>query len=126
MVKDQSHEEYQNLLKEIQDKRAEKLDVAQGRHALMETHFRNGYLAQRKAAFDKFHVSGSMVIHDMCERQGHKQTNFFCIVRQVGTSTKDDESSTAENQQDRTGILLFPAKQQERIGRSTFARMGST
>lgn len=80
MVKDQSHEEYQNLLKEIQDKRTQKLDVAQGRHALMETHYRNGFLAQKKSAFDKFYVSGSMVIHDMCET--NKQTYLlFCVVR---------------------------------------------
>ncbi|CAO3634480.1 unnamed protein product [Cunninghamella echinulata] len=55
-VKDQSHEEYHKLLEEIQSKRNKKLTVAQGRHALMETNFKNGFLAQKKSAYDKFHL----------------------------------------------------------------------
>ncbi|ORZ08656.1 hypothetical protein BCR42DRAFT_424635, partial [Absidia repens] len=55
-VKDQSHEEYQKLLEEIQSKRTKKLNVAKGRHTLMEANFKNGFLAQKKSAFDKFHL----------------------------------------------------------------------
>ncbi|ORX52862.1 hypothetical protein DM01DRAFT_1336648 [Hesseltinella vesiculosa] len=55
-VKDHSHEEYHKLLEDIQAKRSKKLTVAQGRHSLMESNFRNGFLAQKKSAFDKFHL----------------------------------------------------------------------
>ncbi|SAM03925.1 hypothetical protein [Absidia glauca] len=93
MVKDQSHEEYQSLLKEIQDKRAEKLDVAQGRHALMETHFKNGYLAQKKAAFDKFHFDKLALRRNMMNQVQQKinkieQEYFFS--QQSNKSALDD------------------------------------
>ncbi|KAI8089675.1 uncharacterized protein BX664DRAFT_333623 [Halteromyces radiatus] len=67
-VKDQSHEEYQKLLEELQSKRSKKLSVAQGRHALMESNFKNGFLAQKKSAFDKFYVRKKMThdIHHLC------------------------------------------------------------
>lgn len=57
-IKNETHEGYQALLEDIQTKRAKKLTVAQGRHAMMASNFKNGFLAQKKSAEDQFYVSG--------------------------------------------------------------------
>jgi hypothetical protein len=57
-IKNETHEGYQTLLEDIQTKRTKKLIVAQGRHAMMASNFKNGFLAQKKSAEDQFYVSG--------------------------------------------------------------------
>jgi predicted ATPase len=81
-IKNETHEGYQTLLEDIQTKRTKKLIVAQGRHAMMASNFKNGFLAQKKSAEDQFYVSGGM---------GRGQTNHADLFLKSWTNWPCDE-----------------------------------
>ncbi|KAI8341480.1 hypothetical protein BC941DRAFT_417003 [Chlamydoabsidia padenii] len=113
LVKDQSHVQYQKLLKEIQDKRNQKLGVAQGRFALMETHFRNGFLAQKKSAFDKFYFDKLALRRTMMNQVQQKINRIeqeYFYSQQNTKSALDDQHLNEWTPPDRPAminILLF-------------------
>ncbi|CAO3630834.1 unnamed protein product [Cunninghamella blakesleeana] len=107
-VKDQSHEEYHKLLEEIQSKRNKKLTVAQGRHALMESNFKNGFLATKKSAFDKFHLDKLALRRSMMNQIQQKinriEQEYFSS--QQGTrSSLDDQHLNEWSPPDRPSMI---------------------
>ncbi|KAI8071510.1 hypothetical protein BC940DRAFT_293039 [Gongronella butleri] len=107
-VKDHSHEEYHKLLEEIQAKRTKKLSVAEGRHELMESNFRNGFLAQKKSAFDKYHLDKlalrRTMIHQVQQKINRIEQEYYSS-QQGNKSSLDDQNLADWTPPDRPSMI---------------------
>ncbi|KAI8329432.1 hypothetical protein BC941DRAFT_476367 [Chlamydoabsidia padenii] len=94
-VRNQSHEGYKTLLQDIQAKRNKKLVVAQDRHALMASNFKNGFLAQKKSAEDQFHLDKlalrRTMIHQVQQKINRIEQEYFSSLQQGGPRNLLDE-----------------------------------
>ncbi|KAG0178300.1 hypothetical protein DFQ28_000988 [Apophysomyces sp. BC1034] len=57
-VKDGSHPEYHKLAQDIEEKRNRREKTLNNRMRLVESNIKNAVEAQKKAAYDQFHVLG--------------------------------------------------------------------